>query len=99
MSFFKYDEQNKREWFEVELFPGTLFSRATIQDYARGMGMEPKQWVDEGIAFWMGWCDKQGAHGHQEDIPTPPPRVPAWRVRLAERFYRIADRLSSVEDS
>ena len=98
MGFFKYDEKTNREWIEIEHRPGTMLSRATIQDYAAGMHMEPEYWVREGLVAWMGFCDGEGAHGCPQDQPTPRTRVPAWRVRLAEWFYTIGDKLTDPPD-
>ena len=98
MGYFKYDEQTGREWIEVELQPGSVFSRATIQDFSGCMGMEPKEWIEEGLYTWMRICERDGAHGCTQDQPTPRPRVPAWRVRLAERLYTWADRLCDTPE-
>lgn len=96
--FFKYDEKADREWFEIELDPGTPYSRANIQDYARSMGVKPEAWVLDGLVWWMHECDRQGAHGNHDARTTDytPPREPvaAWRVRLSEWLYGLADRIN-----
>ena len=66
MSFFKYDKETGREWIEIELKPGRPLSRATIQDYARCMGVKPEIWVSDALVWFMHECDRQGAHGSTE---------------------------------
>ena len=101
--FFKYDEAANREWFEVELTPGTPYSRATIQDYARSMNVEPENWVLDALVWFMHECDRQGAHGNFEDRTTDyrPPRAPVarWRVRVSEWLYGLADKINQTDES
>lgn len=100
MGFFKYDKEANREWFEIELTPGTPYSRATIQDYARCMNRSPEDWVLDALVWFMHECDRQGAHGSQEHMypRTERKRVAPWRTRLADRFYGWADSLAGLED-
>ena len=96
--FFKYDEKNDREWFEIELNREFPYSRAAIQDYASRMGVTPRTWVLDAIVWFMHECDRQGAHGSSAPTRERTERksVPAWRVRIAERLYEAADELSGI---
>lgn len=97
--FFKWDETAQREWFEIELKPGTPICRAWIQDYASWAHQTPREWLQDGIVAWMHECDRQGAHGVyvKEKQPQERKKIPMWRTKLADRFYGWADVLAGVD--
>ena len=100
MGFFKYDEAADREWIEIELKPGRPLSRATIQDYARCMGVKPENWVSDALVWFMHECDRQGAHGSPTPVKKPVERkqIPPWKIRLADRLYGWAMKLDGTEE-
>lgn len=98
--FFKYDEANDREWFEIELKRSGPFSRARIQDYSRAMDKTPNDWVHDALVWFMHECDRQGAHGTPTPVRKPVERkpIPAWKLRLSERLYGWAMKLDDTEN-
>jgi len=100
VGFFKWDEKRNREWIEIELKPGRPLSRATIQDYARCMNVEPENWVQDALVWFMHECDRQGAHGRLDPPKKPSERksVPLWKRQLADRLYGWAMKLDGSEE-
>ena len=99
---FKYNEKTDKEWFMIPLHMGTPISRAWIQDYARSTDRSPDDWVQDALVWFMHECDRQGAHGKQEEIPSDPyagcTKLSPWRIRLSEWLYGLAEAVVGFED-
>ncbi len=99
---FVYDKEKDKEWFAIPLHMGTPFSRAWIQDYARSMGCSPDDWVEDALVWFMHECDRQGAHGKQEEKPFDPyagyTKRARWRIRLSEWLIGLADKIVGLTD-
>ena len=98
--FFKYDEASGREWVEIDLQRSGPYTRATIQDYARCMNVDPRDWVYDALAWFMHECDRQGAHGSPTPVKKPVEckEIPAWKQRMADRLYGLAMKLDGTEN-
>ncbi len=100
---FKYDKAEDQDWFCFPIHNGNPISRAWIQDYARCMNRSPDDWVIDAIVWFMHECDRQGAHGTPEEIPTNPhagyTKTAPWRLRLSEFLYGLAEKVVGFTDA
>ncbi len=99
---FKYNEKTDKDWFMIPLHMGTPISRAQIQDYASCMNLSPDVWVQDALVWFMHECDRQGAHGKQEEIPYDPyagyTKRAQWRISLSEWLIGLADKIVGLTD-
>ena len=93
------EEQNAREAVTFELPKRGPVSWDTLTRCAREAGMSLEDWVADALANYVRFHDSQIHQQQREafgdpEIHTKRKRIPAWRLRVAERMYTWADRLT-----
>ena len=96
------DNGIEMEELVIELPKTGAVSWENIERCAHDAHMSVDAWVFDAIAAYvrMHEDDMRMARAQvwQADVPAPKP-VPAWRAWVAERAYRLAERLTQRHDS
>ena len=96
------DNGIRMEQLTIELPETGAVSWQNIERCARDAHMSVDAWVFDAIAAYVRMHEDAvrmaQAEAWPRDVPERAP-VPAWRLWVAERAYRLADRLTEPHDS